>query len=112
MTMCLSIDRSRAFKNSGGAGGKTLLHVSSKYPASVGGVGSFSVARHPDNPNGTIVFDLRQDPMVLEVLSAEKIAERVFTLRFRLPEGGSYRLKTVHANKCPVICSYFVDGVG
>lgn len=94
--------------------GKPLLHVSSKYPASVGACSVvFPVARHPDNPNGTIVFDLRQDPMVLEVLSAEKIAERVFTSAVQLPEGvARIGLKTVHANKCPVIVpTSFMSGL-
>ena len=62
------------------------------------------LARHPDNPNGVIVYDLREDPAPLLELDAEAIHARLFTSAADLPEGVErIPLKTVHLNKCPVL---------
>ena len=84
---------------------KPFLHISSKYP-SVNGCAALVVplAIHPTNKNAVLVFDLSQDPTDLISLSAQKIAERVFTRTADLPEGeGRIGLKAVHLNKCPVV---------
>ncbi len=82
-----------------------VLHVSSMYPASQGCIAMVvPVAAHPVNKNGTVVFDLRYDPRPLLELEPEEIRERLFTPREELAEGVErIPLKTVHANKCPVI---------
>jgi exodeoxyribonuclease-1 len=82
-----------------------VLHVSSMYPAQQGCIAMVvPLARHPANPNGIIVFDLRHDPTPLLELSEEAIHERLFTPSADLPEGvARIPLKTIHLNKCPVV---------
>jgi exodeoxyribonuclease I len=82
-----------------------LLHVSAMYPAERGCLAMvMPLARHPDNPNGVIVYDLREDPAPLLELDAEAIHTRLFTAAADLPEGVErIPLKTVHLNKCPVL---------
>jgi exodeoxyribonuclease-1 len=84
---------------------QAVLHVSSMYPAERGCIAMvMPLARHPDNPNGVIVYDLREDPTPLLTLSPEEIHERLFTATADLPEGvDRIPLKTVHVNKCPVV---------
>ncbi len=84
---------------------KPVLHVSGMYPAEQGNLAVVvPVAAHPTNKNGVIVFDLSQDPSILYKLSKEDIHQRVFTPTAELPEGiERLPLKTVHANKCPII---------
>ncbi len=60
------------------------------------------VARHPINPNGVIVLDLRTDPTELADLDEEAIRERVFTKESDMSEARLH-LRTIHINKCPVI---------
>ncbi len=85
--------------------GKPLLHVSSRFSALEGACALvYVVARHPENANGSIVFDLRQNPALLRDLTVEQLAERLFTSQERLGDGVErVRLKTLHANKCPVV---------
>lgn len=82
-----------------------VLHVSSMYPAQAGCIAMvMPLARHPGNPNGVIVYDLRNDPTGLLELSAEEIHQRLFTPNSELPEGVErIPLKTIHLNKCPVV---------
>lgn len=82
-----------------------VLHVSGMYPGEYGRIAVVApLAMHPSNQNEIIVYDLRYDPAPLLELSAQKIAERVFTSADQLSEGVErIPLKTVRANKCPVI---------
>ncbi|MCU7915820.1 MAG: exodeoxyribonuclease I [Candidatus Thiodiazotropha sp. (ex Gloverina cf. vestifex)] len=82
-----------------------VLHVSSMYPAERGCIAMvIPLAKHPENPNGIIVYDLREDPTPLLDLTPEEIHQRLFTATADLPEGVSrIPLKTVHINKCPVV---------
>lgn len=82
-----------------------VLHVSSMYPAALGCIAMVvPLAQHPTNPNGVIVYDLRHDPEPLISLSAEEVAERLFTSREALPEGVERMpLKTIHLNKSPAV---------
>ncbi len=84
---------------------KPLLHVSARYPASIGACAVvYPLAKHPVNNNGVIVFDLRQSPELLFSKTVEEIRQAVFTSREDLPEGVvRIGLKTVHTNKCPVL---------
>ncbi len=84
---------------------RPVLHVSSMYPAERGCIAMvMPLARHPGNPNGVVVYDLRYDPTPLLELDAEALHERLFTPSADLPEGvDRLPLKTVHLNKCPVL---------
>jgi len=82
-----------------------VLHVSGMYPSEFGHTSVVvPLGPHPSNANGTLVFDLRHDPGDLIRSSREDIANRLFTRKADLPEGTNrIPVKTVHANRCPVI---------
>ncbi len=82
-----------------------VLHVSSMYPADLGCIAMVApLAKHPTNPNGVIVYDLRHDPEPLLSLDDAELHKRLFTPTADLPEGVErLPLKTVHLNKCPVV---------
>ncbi|HEY7773059.1 MAG TPA: exodeoxyribonuclease I [Marinagarivorans sp.] len=84
---------------------KPFLHISSKFSAQNGCAALVvPLALHPKNKNAVIVFDLSQDPRDLISLSAEQIAQRVFSSAAELPEGEErISLKAVHLNKSPVV---------
>lgn len=86
---------------------KPLLHISSMFPAENGCAAIvMPLAMHPENSNGVIVFDLASDPTPLLELSAEQIAERVFTRKDDMPEGVErIPLKVVHMNKSPILAT-------
>ncbi|MEQ8314733.1 MAG: exodeoxyribonuclease I [Gammaproteobacteria bacterium] len=86
---------------------KPILHVSVMYPASKGCMAlAMPVSAHPQNNNGVIVYDLREDPAVFEALSEAEIRERLFTPREQLEEGVQrIPLKVLHYNRCPVVTS-------
>ena len=65
---------------------------------------SWPLAPHPTNKNEVIVWDLAEDPGVLEALNAETIRQRMFTRADALPEGVTrLPIKTIHLNKSPVV---------
>lgn len=82
-----------------------LVHVSGKYPArNLCLAIVLPICRHPNNPNGVIVYDLSVDPEALLTLTAAEIKQRVFTASDQLPDGiERIPLKIVHVNKCPVL---------
>lgn len=84
---------------------KPVFHVSSRYPARLRcGALVAPIARHPENPNAILVFDLRSDPTPLGTLSVEEIRRRLFTRADELPEGVErLPVKAIHANKCPIV---------
>ena len=84
---------------------EAVLHVSSMYSAAQGCIAMVvPLLKHPSNPNGVIVYDLRHDPEPFLSLSIEELHERLFTPTDLLPEGAErLPLKTVHINKCPVV---------
>jgi len=86
---------------------KPLLHVSMMYPATLGCLALvMPLCRHPENSNGIIVYDLREDPASWLTLSVDEIRARLYTPKNQLPEGVSrIPLKTIHINRCPVIAS-------
>ncbi|MFA6987007.1 MAG: exodeoxyribonuclease I, partial [Arenimonas sp.] len=86
--------------------GKTpVLHVSGKYPASRHCAALvLPLARHPRIDSRVIACDLDADPAQLLSLSAEEIAERLYTPAADLPEGEQrVALKEIHSNKCPML---------
>lgn len=84
---------------------QAVLHVSSMYPAVHGCLAMvMPLIRHPTNPNGIVVYDLRFDPEALFGLTVDELHARLFTPKDQLPEGVErLPLKTVHINKCPVV---------
>ncbi|MEM9532699.1 MAG: exodeoxyribonuclease I [Pseudomonadota bacterium] len=82
-----------------------VLHVSARYSSERGCLALVApVCQHPDNSNGVCVVDLAQHPEALLSLSAEDIADRVFTPSADLPEGiERIGLKTIAVNKAPVL---------
>ncbi len=83
---------------------RPVLHVSSRYPASLGCIAPvLALARHPHNRGEIVVFDLRGDPSPLLEAGAEEIAERVFTPREELGDERRIGLKTVRLNRAPVV---------
>lgn len=84
---------------------KPLLHVSSKYPATLGCLAPvWPLAPAPGDRNGLLLFDLRQDPQILFDLDAAALRERVFSSRDQLPEGSDrVPIKTLHLNRSPML---------
>ncbi|HLS84525.1 MAG TPA: exodeoxyribonuclease I [Arenimonas sp.] len=84
-----------------------VLHISSRYPARQHCAALVApVARHPRIDSRVLVCGLDSDEALdaLLSLSAEDIADRLYTPAADLPEG-EHRvpLKEVHTNKCPVL---------
>lgn len=82
-----------------------VLHVSRHFPATRGCLAMVvPIALHPRYAKRVICYDLTEDPAPLFDLSAEDIADRVFTPTADLPEDVKrIRLKTITLNKCPVL---------
>lgn len=92
---------------------KPVIHISGMYPMEKGNMAIVvPLAAHPINKNGIVVYDLSVDPKDLINLSPAKIHERLFTKNEDMPEGVErIPLKTVHANKCPIIAPFMtLDG--
>ncbi|GAB3093228.1 exodeoxyribonuclease I [Lysobacter terrae] len=85
-----------------------VLHVSQRFPASrLCAAPVLPIARHPRIDNRVITFDLGQDPSALLRLSAEEIADRLYTPLADLPEGEvRVALKEIHLNRCPSLVSW------
>lgn len=84
---------------------KPVLHVSGMFPSKYFCTTIVvPIVQHPINKNGIVVYDLREDPSPLLDLGVDEIRERVFTPKDQLPEGVQrIPLKTIHANKCPIV---------
>jgi len=82
-----------------------VVHVSSKYPASLDCLGVVApIARHPINKNAIIVCDLSIDPQALIDLPADDLYQRLYTSTADLPEGEErLPIKLVHINKSPML---------
>ncbi|MCG8026437.1 MAG: exodeoxyribonuclease I [Candidatus Thiodiazotropha taylori] len=84
---------------------EAVLHVSAMYPAAQGCIAMvMPLIKHPANPNGIVVYDLRYDPEPLFSLDVETLHQRLFTSRDQLPEDvARLPIKTIHINRCPVV---------
>jgi exodeoxyribonuclease-1 len=84
------------------------LHVSQRFPANrMCSAPVLPIARHPQIDSRVIVFDLDQDPEALLTLSAEAIADHLYTPTADLPEGAvRVALKEIHLNRCPVVVAW------
>lgn len=100
-----SRSKSSVFANLSVVTKPAVLHVSGMYPADCGHISIvMPLGPHPGNANGILVYDLRVDPAELITASKEEVAARIFTRQADLPEGTKrIAVKTVHANRCPVI---------
>lgn len=82
-----------------------LLHTSGRIPANRGCTSAFlPLAVMPERKKSVICFDLMSDPTPLLELSAEDIADRLFTPTADLPDDiHRIPLKTITANQCPML---------
>lgn len=84
---------------------KPVLHISGMFPAERGCAALIMpLAQHPTNANEVICYDLSVDPTPLLELDAEAIRRRVFASNDQL-DGERIPLKTVRANRCPVVAT-------
>lgn len=84
---------------------KPVLHVSSRYPSSIGNCAIIApLAVHPSNKNAVISWDLREDPTPLMTLDVTEINRLMYLPRDQRHEGDpKIALKQVHINKCPIL---------
>jgi exodeoxyribonuclease-1 len=82
-----------------------VLHISGMYPAARHCAALvIPLARHPRIDSRVIACDLDVDPVRLLALSAEEIADRLYTPVADLPEGEQrVPVKEILINKCPVL---------
>ena len=86
---------------------KPVLHVSATYSSRLGCLALvMPICLHPQNNNGIIVYDLREDPDNWMGLSSDEIHSRVYTSTDQLAKGvNRVPLSTVYVNRCPVVAS-------
>lgn len=84
---------------------KACLHISGMYSVEQGCIAPvMPLFQHPVNTNEIIVLDLRQSPDYLLSLTAEQMAENLYSKTADLPEGITrIGLKGVHINKSPAL---------
>ncbi|MFY0664935.1 MAG: exodeoxyribonuclease I [Natronospirillum sp.] len=81
-----------------------FVHVSGMIPASQGCITVLlPLDFHPTNKNEIICFDLREDPAQLAGLTVDDIRHRLFTPTAELGDTPRLAIKSVHANKCPMV---------
>lgn len=82
-----------------------VLHVSGMYPTEKGNMAIvMPIAQDPSNSNAIAVFDLSEDPAVLNTTDIEHLNYLLFSKTDDLQEGEKrLPIKTVHINKCPII---------
>ncbi|TGG92552.1 exodeoxyribonuclease I [Natronospirillum operosum] len=91
-----------------------FVHVSGMLPASHGCLSVLvPLCFHPANRNEIICFDLQSDPAELAGLSATDIRHRLFSPAETLGDTPRLGIKSIHANKCPMVgpISLFTDEV-
>ncbi|GAB3281202.1 exodeoxyribonuclease I [Parahaliea aestuarii] len=84
---------------------KPLLHVSGMFGAERYNTALIvPLAEHPKNRNEIICYDLGVDPAPLADLTAEELAQLLYTRSDEMPEGRVRPgLKSVHINRCPLL---------
>jgi exodeoxyribonuclease-1 len=87
---------------------RPLIHISGMYPVARGCTAIvWPLGIHPVNKNELIVWDLSENPAVLQTLESSAMRERVFsTLSVRAAKGiERLPIKTIHINKAPIVIS-------
>lgn len=84
---------------------KPIVHVSGRFSAEQHYLSiMLPLAWHPFNRNAVIACNLRQDINSLLTLSADQIAQFLYTKHDELPEDiAPIPLKLIHINRCPVV---------
>lgn len=84
---------------------KPIVHISGRFSAERHYMSIvLPLAKHPTNANAIIVCDLQKDISPLFDLSAEQIAQYLYTRHDDLPEDiPPIPLKLIHVNRCPVV---------
>lgn len=82
-----------------------VLHSSRMYPAELGCTSLvMPLVQQPENKNGVLVYDLREDPGEFVDLGVEALRERLYTRTEELGEGvRRLPVKAVRVNKCPAL---------
>ncbi len=84
-------------------GKEPIVHVSGRIPRERRCLALMSsLARHPRNARGFIVFDLDQDPRAFEQLDEDELHRRIFTPADQL-EVERLRIKEIRTNKAPFV---------
>lgn len=86
---------------------KPILHVSSKFPVTLGCIALVApLFVHPENPNGVVTWDLRYDPRMLLSESVDTLRRLLYTPAAELGVAEQRpAFKTIHLNKCPMLVS-------
>jgi exodeoxyribonuclease I len=103
---CLKLRKKEAVQAEIGWGEpKPFLHISGMYPVERGCLAVvWPLGSHPVNKNEVIVWDLAQNPAVLQGLDAQAVQQRLFSKQDELPEGiMRLPIKTIHINKSPIV---------
>lgn len=84
---------------------KPMVHVSARFSAERHYVSLvLPLMKHPTNSNAVIVCDLQRDISPLFELTAQQIAQYLYTKHEELPDGVlPIPLKLIHINRCPVV---------
>ena len=84
---------------------RPVLHVSGMFGRERSNIALITpVLRHPVNRNEILCVDLGVDPAPLLALTAEQLAQRLFTAAAELPDGVERPgLKSVHINRSPMV---------
>jgi len=103
--VCKHRDKQSALAQLDIAAMKPVLHVSGMFGASRHNIALIApLAKHPQNSNEIICFDLGADPQALFDLPAEQLAQLLYTRTDDLPAGTErLGLKSVHINRCPIL---------
>lgn len=85
--------------------GEPLVHASSRFAASRGGVAVvLPLAPHPKIKSQYLVYDLTSDPEAFCTLPLPELHERLYTPRDELPEGVErIAIKAIKINRAPVL---------
>ncbi len=102
---CLALrKKERVFDEINLAQPRPLVHISGMYGVERGNLAIvWPLGIHPTNKNEIIVWDLAGDPSVLFELEPKEIRRRMFSKQNELGDTPRLPIKTIHANKSPII---------
>ncbi|WP_410500172.1 exodeoxyribonuclease I [Chitinibacter sp. S2-10] len=102
---CLGLrSKQRVFDEINVAQPRPFVHISGMYGVERGNLAIvWPLGVHPTNKNEIIVWDLAVDPAELFTLPPAEIRRRMFTRQDELGETPRLPVKTIHANKSPIV---------